>query len=73
MTNQTATLFHTIRSEYEQETDYYMLLQETGKLTDDVYFGSKDHDDCLISVGNECNRYINLPSKFVGFERGYAI
>ena len=71
MTNE--TLFHTVRERLEQEQMYYWTLQELGKLTDDIYFGSANHDDCEISVGNECNRFIKPPTQYVGFEHGYDI
>ena len=71
MTNQ--TLFHTVRDELEQEQMYFWTLQELGNLTDDIYFGSAEHDDCEISVGNECNRFVRVPTYFRGFENGYDI
>ena len=71
MTNE--TLFHTIREQYEQETEYFMTLQELGTLTEDNYFNSSEHEDCSIWVGNDCNAFIEPPSKFVGYAHGYDI
>ena len=67
------TYFHAVREQLETEALYMFTLQELGKITDETYFGSREHDNCSISVGNECNRCIEPPSQFVGFGKGYDI
>ena len=67
------TYFHVVRETLEEEALYMLTLQESGIITDETYFGSKDHDDCSISVGNECNRFIAPPYQIVGFGKGYDI
>ena len=67
------TYFHAVREKLETEALYMFTLQESGIITDETYFSSRDHDDCSISVGNECNRFIAPPSQIVGFGKGYDI
>ena len=67
------TYFHQVRENYEKITEYYLVLQESGIITEDSYFGNKYHNDCSIWVGNDCNRFIEPPSKLVGFPTNGAI
>lgn len=50
-----------------------MVLQEQGKVTDELYFGVKEHEDCQMTLGNEFGRYINAPRQSVGYPENGAI
>lgn len=67
------TYYHEIRVKYEQITEYLMVLQEQGKVTDELYFGVKEHEDCQMTLGNEFGRYINAPRQSVGYPENGAI
>jgi hypothetical protein len=67
------TYYHEIRVKYEQITEYLMVLQEQGKVGDELYFGNRGHEDCQMTLGNECGRYINAPRETVGYPENGAI
>lgn len=67
------TYYHEIREKYEEITKYLLVIQENGKVTEEMYFGNKEHEDCQMTIGNEFGRYIEAPRKVIGFPDNGAI
>ncbi len=66
------TYYHEIREKHEEIIKYLMVLQEKGKVKDEIYFGNIGHEDCLMTIGNECGRYIKAPREMVGYPENGA-
>ena len=59
------TYLHTVRQELEDLNTYHLLLQEQGKLTDEIYFGTSETTACQISIPNEYHKFIGFPESAI--------